>query len=67
MPKTRKLKIVRAFTAKPTPMLPLKGNWLAQAGFSIGMHVDVIVREQCLVILPSRPVDGAPQGKAGTG
>jgi len=63
MPQTRQLKIVRAFTTKPTPMLPLKGYWLAQAGFSIGMRVDVIVREQCLVILPSSLVEGKPQGK----
>lgn len=63
MPKTRQLKIVKAFTTKPTPLLPLKGHWLAQAGFSIGMQVEVIVREQCLVILPSRPVEAAPSVK----
>jgi hypothetical protein len=60
MDRIRRLKIVKAFTTKPTPLLPLKGHWLAQAGFPIGMQVDVIVREQCLVILPSRPADAAP-------
>ena len=51
--KTRNLKIVRSFCTKPKSMLPLSGRWLERAGFRMGMRVDVIVRDQCLVILPS--------------
>ncbi|MEW8073914.1 MAG: SymE family type I addiction module toxin [Candidatus Thiodiazotropha sp.] len=51
--KTRNLKIVRSFCNKPKALLPLSGLWLERAGFKVGMHVDVIVREECLVILPS--------------
>jgi hypothetical protein len=30
----------------------LTGLWLDRAGFKIGMHVEVIVRKECLVIIP---------------
>lgn len=59
MPKNRELKIVKSFSSNPTALLPLKGRWLEQAGFNIGMRVQVIVREQCLVVLPVNPVDEA--------
>ncbi|MES9854544.1 MAG: SymE family type I addiction module toxin [Candidatus Thiodiazotropha sp. L084R] len=51
--KTRNLKVVRSFCTKPKALLPLSGCWLERAGFKIGTRVDVIVREECLVILPS--------------
>jgi hypothetical protein len=51
--KTRNLKVVRSFCTKPKALLPLSGCWLERAGFKVGMRVDVIVREKCLVILPS--------------
>ncbi|MEW8329680.1 MAG: SymE family type I addiction module toxin [Candidatus Thiodiazotropha sp.] len=51
--KTRNLKIVQSFCTKPKALLPLSGRWLERAGFKIGMRVDVIIREECLVILPS--------------
>jgi len=63
MKSTRHLKIVQSFSTTPKACLPLKGNWLAQAGFSIGMVVDVIVRDQCLVILPSARADQVPGSK----
>jgi len=60
---TRSLKIVYSFSTTPKALLPLKGNWLEQAGFSIGMRVDVIVRQQCLVILPAAQRDDLPAAK----
>ena len=51
--KTRNPKVVRSFSANPKAMLPLSGHWLERAGFRMGMRVDVIVRDKCLVILPS--------------
>ena len=63
MKQTRRLKIVKSISPKLSPLLPLKGNWLAQAGFRTGMYVDVIVREQCLVILPSKRDDHAQYEK----
>ncbi len=50
---TRNLKVVKSFTHIPRAFLPLQGRWLEQAGFHIGMRVQVVVREECLVILPS--------------
>jgi hypothetical protein len=50
----RNLKIVSAISAPHLPHLPLKGRWLERAGFEIGMHVRVIVGEECLVIIPSK-------------
>lgn len=49
----RNLKVVRAVSVKHMPYLPLKGRWLERAGFSVGMRVDVLVKEQCLIVLPS--------------
>ena len=60
MKQTRRLKVVKSISPKLSPLLPLKGNWLAQAGFTTGMYVDVTVREQCLVILPSKRDDYTP-------
>jgi len=51
--KVRKLKVVRSFAQKPKALLPLSGRWLENAGFQIGRHVNVIVREECLVITPT--------------
>jgi hypothetical protein len=49
----RNLKVVRGFSTKPKPSLPLAGRWLEKAGFKIGMRVDVQVRPQCLIITPA--------------
>ena len=53
--KNRNLKVVRAFSARTRPHLPLLGRWLEKAGFEIGMRVDVEVRPRCLVITPAKP------------
>jgi hypothetical protein len=53
--KTRYLKVVRSFSARPRPHLPLTGLWLEQAGFSAGMRVQVIVKQGSLVIRPDTP------------
>jgi Toxin SymE, type I toxin-antitoxin system len=50
--KIRNLKVVKTFSASPRAHLPLSGRWLERAGFSIGMEVNVIVRNECLIILP---------------
>jgi hypothetical protein len=50
--KNRNLKVVRAFSARTIPYIPLLGRWLEKAGFEIGMRVDVEVRPRCLVIRP---------------
>jgi hypothetical protein len=50
--KTRILKVVKSFHEKPKAFLPLSGIWLERAGFFIGMQVEVIVREECLIIIP---------------
>jgi len=34
------------------PFLLLKGNWLEKAGFMIDREVKVLVKDECLVILP---------------
>ena len=39
MKQTRRLKIVKSISPKLSPLLPLKGNLLAQAGFTTGMYV----------------------------
>ncbi len=49
----RTLKVVQSISARHLPYLPLKGRWLERAGFTIGMRVDVLVKAQCLIILPS--------------
>ena len=49
--KIRELKVVRHFSHKPVASLPLKGKWLEEAGFSVGIQVNVVVRKDCLVIL----------------
>jgi len=49
--KNRYLTVVRSLTQKPKALLPLSGNWLEKAGFTIGTKVNVIVREECLVII----------------
>ncbi len=51
----RNLKVVRGFSAKPKPSLPLAGCWLEKAGFKIGMRVDVQVQPGCLIITPIKP------------
>jgi hypothetical protein len=50
----RNLKVVRSFGNKSVPYLPLKGRWLEQAGFAVGMRVDVIVVPDCLIIMPAK-------------
>lgn len=62
MNRTRRLKISRSFSRRPKPFLPLRGDWLESAGFAIGMQVQVIVREQCLVILPAGSLEAVPGG-----
>ena len=52
--KNRNLKIVKSFTQKSKASLCLTGRWLEQAGFMVDMRVDVIVKEKCLVIVPSK-------------
>ena len=52
--KTRTLKVVTSFSNKARPLLPLSGEWLELAGFKVGSYVEVIVREECLVIVPSK-------------
>lgn len=49
---TRYLKVVRSFSARSRPHLPLTGLWLEQAGFTTGMRVQVIVEHGSLVITP---------------
>ena len=51
--KNRSLKVVKSFAKKTKASLCLKGMWLEQAGFTIDMRVDVIVKEKYLVIIPS--------------
>ena len=50
--KIRNLKVVKSFSSSPKAHFLLSGRWLEQAGFTIGMEVHVIVRNECLVILP---------------
>jgi hypothetical protein len=59
---TRHLKIVKSFSSNPTAFLPLKGRWLERAGFNIGMRVQIVVRKQCLIVLPDNTVDSGPGG-----
>jgi hypothetical protein len=59
----RSLKIVRSFSAKHLPHLPLKGRWLERAGFTVGMRVEVLVKDQCLIVVPSEPLE--KKGKVG--
>jgi len=61
--KNRNLKIVKSFAQKTKASLCLTGRWLEQAGFVVDMRVDVIVKEKCLVIVPSKVV-GNKQLKA---
>lgn len=49
--KTRQLTVVRSFSNQPKAYLPLSGRWLEKAGFPIGTKVNVIVRDQCLVVV----------------
>lgn len=46
----RRLKVVRAFGRELRPCLPLKGLWLAEAGFVIGEQVRVQVELHRLTI-----------------
>lgn len=55
----RNLKIVRSFSNQPVPHLPLTGRWLEQAGFTMGMRVNVLVATGCLVIQPAESLDDA--------
>jgi Toxin SymE, type I toxin-antitoxin system len=52
--KNRCLKVVKSFSNKPKASLCLKGRWLEQAGFTIDMRVEVIVKENYLIIIPSK-------------
>jgi toxic protein SymE len=38
---------------RPVPFLRLGGDWLQQAGFEIGQHVQVCVTAQRIVIVPA--------------
>lgn len=38
---------------KEVPWLNVSGVWLEQAGFSVGLQVEIIVREQELIIKPA--------------
>lgn len=51
---TRYLKVVRSFSTRTRPHLPLTGLWLEQAGFTTGMRVQVIVKHGSLVIRPDK-------------
>ncbi|MFA7243318.1 MAG: SymE family type I addiction module toxin [Sulfuricellaceae bacterium] len=53
----RILKVVRSNPAKHLPHLSLKGRWLERAGFTVGMRVKVFVMNQCLIVLPSEPLE----------
>jgi len=53
--KNRTLKVVRSFSKNPKAHLPLSGLWLERAGFTIGTVVNVIVKDECLIILPKAP------------
>ena len=57
--KIRNLKVVKSFSSNPKAHLPLSGRWLEQAGFRIGMEVNVIVQNKCLIIFP-KPTEVAP-------
>jgi len=48
----RYLKVVPAFSAMHLPQLVLKGRWLERAGFSIETRVRVLVRKNCIVVIP---------------
>ena len=48
----RNLKIMRSSANKSGAHLSLKGRWLEQAGFTVGMRVDVIVVPGCLIVMP---------------
>lgn len=52
--KSRNLKIVKSFSNTPKASLRLSGLWLEKAGFTIGKEVEVIVRRECLVIIPEK-------------
>jgi hypothetical protein len=47
----------------PIPALRLRGHWLAQAGFGIGAHIEVIVMAGELVLKVLPPESGAPAVK----
>ena len=40
---TRTMKVLEqsGYKYKPTPAIMLKGKWLKEAGFEIGMHIEV--------------------------
>jgi len=43
--------------ARPTyPQIKVKGKWLTDAGFVIGMPLAVRVMDSCLVIIPKEPI-----------
>ncbi len=59
---SRELKVVRHFSNKPVVSLPFKGRWLEEAGFKVGIQVNVIVRNGCLVILAPSAIEGKMSG-----
>lgn len=42
-------------TFEPSPSVTLKGNWLAEAGFTTGTPVDVRVMQGCLILTAREP------------
>ncbi|WP_244913788.1 endoribonuclease SymE [Pantoea coffeiphila] len=42
-------------TFEPAPAVTLKGNWLAEAGFTTGTPVDVRVMPGCLILTAREP------------
>jgi len=42
-------------TFEPAPAVTLKGNWLAEAGFTTGTPVDIRVMQGCLVLTAREP------------
>lgn len=42
-------------TFEPAPAVTLKGNWLAEAGFTTGTPVDVRVMQGCLILTAREP------------
>ena len=54
--KYRKLKVVQHLDDRPVASLPLKGQWLEEAGFRIGREANIIVGQDCLIIVASSTV-----------
>lgn len=50
--KIRSMKVLEqsGYKYKPTPAIMLKGQWLKEAGFEIGMHIEVHCEDGKLII-----------------